>query len=276
MEGGKANHLQLISQLTALTSLAIEDSNGIIASVCALQQLHKLRNLRIPRYDALTFAEAPFINLVELDLYGSANQVCNLESCVQLTRLALYGVDPVAGLTHLTLPRGPSVQLKDLFLANSRHEPEGDYCVDNLHLASQLTHLQLECVYPNWDIGWPRFLPDLSELEVQDTSSDIGLPFHSLLEYSVLTSLTLADVDVDLLDGLSKLTQLSSLTLMRMDSGNTAVLLSQVKALTQLTYLMLHTLYIPKFAVTMDILQFAAWPYLQELEGVCRYNIYSR
>ncbi len=173
VEGGEANHLQRISQLTALTSLAIEDKHDTITSKCALQQLHKLCKLSITRYDALTFAETPFINLVELDLCGGANQVCNLESCVQLTRLRLYGVDPDVGSTQLTLPSGPSVQLRDLFLANSRHEPEGDYHVDNLHLASQLTRLHLDSVYPKWDMGWPRFLPALSELEVQ-AASDVG------------------------------------------------------------------------------------------------------
>jgi len=267
LEGGKANHLQRISQLTALTSLVIVDKDDTISSLSALQQLHKLRNLRTTRYDALNFAETPFINLVELDLYGGANQMCNLESCVQLTRLGLDRVDPDSGLTQLTLPRGPSVQLRHLFLANSRHEPEGDYCVENLHLASQLTRLQLDCVYPKWDMGWPRCLPALSELEIQEVIH-IGPPIHSLLEYPALTSLTWADVCVDLLDGLSKLTQLSSLTLTRLDYGNPALLLTQVKALTQLTYLMLHTLYIPKFALTLDIAQFAAWPYLQGLEVV--------
>ena len=148
-EGRKANHLQHISHLTALTSLVIEDEDETIASLCALQQLHKLCNLTITRYDALTFAKVPFMNLVELDLFGGANQVCNLESCVQLTRLALYSVDPDVGLTQLTLPSGPSVQLRDLFLSNSRHEPQADYHVDNLHLASQLTRLHLDCVYPN-------------------------------------------------------------------------------------------------------------------------------
>lgn len=173
MEDGKANHLQRISQLTALISLAIEDKDDTVASLCALQQLRKLRNLRINRYDALTFAETPFINLVELDLVGGANQVCNLESCVQLsaTRLALYGVG--VGLTQLTLPRGPSVQLRDIFLANSSHAPGGDFHVDNLHFASQLTRLHLEIVYPKWDMGWPRFLPDLSELEVEETSAKV-------------------------------------------------------------------------------------------------------
>lgn len=242
LEGGKANHLQRISQLTALTSLVIVDKDDTIPSLSALQQLHKLRNLRTTRYDALNFAETPFINLVELDLYGGANQMCNLESCVQLTRLGLDRVDPDSGLTQLTLPRGPSVQLRHLFLANSRHEPEGDYCVENLHLASQLTRLQLDCVYPKWDMGWPRCLPALSELEIQEVIH-IGPPIYSLLEYPALTSLTWADVCVDLLDGLSKLTQLSSLTLTRLDYGNPALLLTQVKALTQLTYLMLHTLY---------------------------------
>ena len=173
VENGKANHLQRISQLTALISLAIEDKDDTVASLCALQQLRKLRNLRINRYDALTFAETPFINLVELDLVGGANQVCNLESCVQLsaTRLALYGVG--VGLTQLTLPRGPSVQLRDIFLANSSHAPGGDFHVDNLHFASQLTRLHLEIVYPKWDMGWPRFLPDLSELEVEETSAKV-------------------------------------------------------------------------------------------------------
>lgn len=267
MEGGKANHLQRISQLTALTSLAIEDKDGTIASVCALQQLHKLRNLRITRYDALNFAETPFINLVELDLYGGANQMCNLESCVQLTRLGLDGVDPDLGLTQLTLPSGPSVQLRDLFLANSRHTPEGDYHADNLHLASQLTRLHLDCVYPKWDMGWPRCLPALSELEVQEAAY-MGLPIDSLLEYPALTSLLWADVDVDLLDGLSKLTQLISLSLIRLDNANPSTFPTQVMALTQLTSLMLHTLYIAKFALTMDILQFTTWPYLQELQVV--------
>ena len=145
--------------------------------------------------------------------------MCNLESCVELTILRLYGVDPDVRLTQLTLPSSPSVQLRDLFVANSRHEPEGDYHVDNLHLASQLTRLHLDSVYPKWDMGWSRFLPALSELEVQ-AASDVGPPFHSLLEYPVLTSLTWADVDVDLLDGLSKLTQLSSLTLIHLDQAN--------------------------------------------------------
>jgi len=93
----------------------------------------------------------------------------------------------------------------------------------------------------------------------------------------VLTSLTWADVDVDLLDGLSKLTQLSSLTLMRLDCANPGILPTQVMALTQLTYLMLHTLYIAKFALIMDVLQFATWPYLQESEVVdeCVIETYS-
>lgn len=93
----------------------------------------------------------------------------------------------------------------------------------------------------------------------------------------MLTSLSWADVDVDDLDGLSKLTQLGSLTLMRLENANPSILLTQVMAPTQLTYLMLHTLYIPKFALTMDILQFATWPYLQELELVdeCVAETYS-
>lgn len=64
------------------------------------------------------------------------------------------------------------------------------------------------------------------------------------------------------------MTQLNPLTLLRLDYGNPALFLTQVKALTQLTYLMLHTRHIPKFALTLDIAQFAAWPYLQELELV--------
>lgn len=265
MEGGDVNHLQRISKLTALTSLEIEDDDHVASvSRSAFQQLHKLCKLKMNCYDVVTFAEAPFTNLVDLDLSGCASFTCNVESCVRLTRLVLYGAEPNVGLTQLILPSGPSVHLRELYLSNSTYQPEGDYQVANLHLASQLRSLTLELVCPKWVTGWPRCLPALANLKA-DEVPNIRLPFHSLSKYSMLTSLIWYDLDVNLLDGLSRLTQLNSLSLNRVHNANASTFLTQVMALTQLSSLTLYSEHIAKLALTIDVFQFATWPLLQYL-----------
>lgn len=259
----ETNHLvrancNRLADLTALTALAM-DGDEQTEPVEGLRHLRWLRNFTTFHGAVGSFNTAGFTRLQDLCLQGGFGDTCDLRSCKELTSLS---ISPCDELQQVLLPDGDHVCLKEVRLEGADIDDESsNFAVTNLSLATQLTGLTIQELYPrNLAVdGWPTAMPNLQYIRADHMPCAPPFQFSA---YKRLTVLKWEYCKVEHFPAyVSQLTQLRELHLRASHFGAIPLPIMQ---LAQLECLDLAACSLTQ--VNEDILQFAEWQNLRYID----------
>ena len=143
LTGWQTDTVQQLACLTQLTYLSckVGPDRG---SWQGLLQLSLLQSLELREVVTLTTMVTTFVQLQRLVLFGHYEEICNLESCTQLTGLHIHLLPGNQPKTIL-LPASNHVMLKTLSIRDRRCMHDHDFCLRNLSLATRLEKWNLCC-----------------------------------------------------------------------------------------------------------------------------------
>jgi Leucine-rich repeat (LRR) protein len=250
-------HTDTIHQLACLTQLSCKVGPDC-GSLQDLLQLSLLQSLEIREALTLKNVVTTFAQLQSLTLNGHHEEICNLQSCTQLTELYIYFL---AGnhLKTILLPASSHVMLRTLGIWDRRCMRDHDFCLRSLSLVTRLERLYVSCQWLS-NMGQVNLtaLPSLREAYLSDPycAMPMNLTFSTGLQALILQDYSLPSLPL----WLSCMTQLRDLSVYhhKLDHFPESVLhLSQLDTLSWTGYNPAQ-----QFLLSRRMLCLADWPNL--------------
>ncbi len=143
LTGWETDTVQQLACLTQLTYLSCKFGPHC-GSWQDLLQLPLLQSLEIREALTLKNVVTTFAQLQSLTLNGHHEEICNLESCTQLTELYIY-IFAGNHFKTILLPASSHVMLRTLGIWDRRCMHDHDFCLRHLSLVTQLERLYVGC-----------------------------------------------------------------------------------------------------------------------------------